>query len=269
MPSPFPGMDPWLEDPARWPGVHQALITYLRDEMQPRLRPRYAATIGERVYIAAHHRSIYPDVTMVQQPFKEAVAEYVAGGPPASGDEGDIAQPWIITLPSEEVRVPYIEIVHPESGEGVTVIELLSPINKTEGAGRDQYLEKQAEILRSQANLVEIDLLGAGLRTMPTPLDAAGKPPPHRYLIGVYRATDRERIEVYPVRLDQRLPRFRVPLRAPDPDIVVDLQAPFDRCYDNGVYADLVNYMHPAPVALSDEEQAWVQARLAARVASA
>lgn len=268
MPSPFPGMDPWLEDPARWPGVHQALITYLRDEMQPRLRPRYAATIGERIYVAAHHRSIYPDVTIVQRPLKEAVAEYTAASP-APGDEGEIAQPWIIALPPDEVRVPYIEIVQTESGEVVTVIELLSPINKSEGPGRDQYLKKQAEILRSQANLVEIDLLGAGLRTMPTPLDTTGKPPPHRYLIGVYRASDRERIEVYPVRLDQRLPRFRVPLRSPDPDIVVDLQAPFDRCYDNGAYADLVNYAHPAPVALSDEERAWVQARLAARAASA
>lgn len=82
MPSPFPGMDPWLEDPAHWPGVHQALITYLRDAMQPRLRPRYAATIGERIYVAAHHRSIYPDVMVVQRPLKEATAEYAAEAPP-------------------------------------------------------------------------------------------------------------------------------------------------------------------------------------------
>lgn len=269
MPSPFPGMDPWLEDPTRWPGVHQALITYLRDDMQPRLRPRYAATIGERVYIAAHHRSIYPDVMVVQRPLKEAAVEYVVDAPTTAGDEGDIAQPWIVTLRPEEMRVPYIEIVQTESGEVVTVIELISSINKAEGLGRDQYLKKQAEILRGQANLVEIDLLGTGLRTMPTPRDTTGKLPPHRYLIGVYRATDRAHVEVYPIRLDQRLPRFRVPLRAPDPDIVVDLQAPFDRCYDNGAYADLVDYTHPAPVALSDEEQAWVQARLAARIASA
>ncbi|MCS6910180.1 MAG: DUF4058 family protein [Anaerolineales bacterium] len=269
MPSPFPGMDPWLEDPARWPGVHQRLITYLADDMQPHLRPRYAATIGERIYVATHHRNIYPDVMVVQRPLKEAAVEYVVDAPPAAGDEGDIAQPWIVALPPEEMRVPYIEIVQTESGEVVTVIELISPINKAEGLGRDQYLKKQAEILRSQANLVEIDLLGAGLRTMPTPRDATGKPPPHRYLIGVYRATDREHVEVYPVRLDQRLPRFRIPLRAPDPDIVVDLQALFDRCYDNGAYADLVDYTQPAPAALSDEEQAWVSAHLAARATNA
>lgn len=266
MPSPFPGMDPWLEDPARWPGVHQALITYLRDEMQPRLRPRYVATIGERIYVAAHHRSIYPDVTMVQRPLKETTAEYAAEAPPTHRDDDDVAEPWIISLPSEEMRVPYIEIVRTDTGEVVTVIEVLSPINKAEGVGREQYLRKQAEVLHSQANLVEIDLLGAGLRTTPTPLDATGRPPRHRYLVGVYRAADRERVEAYPIRLDQRLPRFRIPLRSPAPDVVVDLQAAFDRCYDNGAYADLVDYTQPVPVALSSEEAAWVQARLSAKM---
>lgn len=268
MPSRFPGMDPWLEDPARWPGVHQRLITYLADDMQPRLRPRYAAAIGERVYVATQHRSIYPDVMVVQRPVKEAVAEYVSGAPPTQGDEDGAAHPWIIVLSSEETRIPYIEIVRTEGGEVVTVIEILSPINKSEGPGRDQYLKKQAEILRSTANLVEIDLLGGGLRTIPTPLSRDGKPPPHRYLIGVYRATDRDRVEVYPVRLDERLPRFRLPLRAPDPDLVVDLQASFDRCYDNGAYADLVDYTRPVPVSLSPEEHDWVQARLAATQAA-
>ena len=269
MPSPFPGMDPWLEDPARWPGVHQALITYLRDAMQPHLRPRYAATIGERIYVAAHHRSIYPDVMVVQRPLKEAALEYAAEAPSISRDDDEVAEPWIISLPSDEVRIPCIEIVQTDTGEVVTIIELLSPINKAEGAGREQYLKKRAEVLQSQANLVEVDLLGAGLRTIPTPFDATGRPPRHRYLIGVYRATDRDRVAVYPIRLDQRLPRFRVPLRPPDCDIVVDLQAAFERCYDNGAYADLVNYAQPAPAALSTEEAAWVQAHLAARAEKA
>ncbi|MCK4452049.1 MAG: DUF4058 family protein [Anaerolineae bacterium] len=30
MPSPFPGMDPYLEYPVRWPDVHHSLITYIR-----------------------------------------------------------------------------------------------------------------------------------------------------------------------------------------------------------------------------------------------
>jgi hypothetical protein len=261
-------MDPWLEDPARWLGVHQALMTYVRDAMQPELRPRYAATIGERIYIASHHRSMYPDVMIVQRPLKEATVEYAIDAPPSS-QSNELAEPWIIVLPSEDLRVPYIEIVQTDSGDVVTVVEVLSPINKTASPGREQYLRKQWEVLHSQANLVEIDLLGAGLRTIPTPLDASGYPPRHRYLIGVYRATDREHVAVYPIRLEQRLPRFRLPLRQPDPDIVVDVQAAFDRCYDNGAYADLVDYMQPVPVALSPEETAWVRMRLMAGTANA
>lgn len=51
MPGPFPGMDPYLERPDLWPDVHQSLITYIRDALQPQLRPRYHARIGERLYV--------------------------------------------------------------------------------------------------------------------------------------------------------------------------------------------------------------------------
>ncbi|HID51529.1 MAG TPA: DUF4058 family protein, partial [Anaerolineae bacterium] len=47
MPSPFPGMDPYLEDRAIWPDVHATLITYIREVLQPQLRPKYIARIGE------------------------------------------------------------------------------------------------------------------------------------------------------------------------------------------------------------------------------
>ena len=38
MPSPFPGMDPYLEDPAYWSDFHAAFLTYWRDaiaDLQP------------------------------------------------------------------------------------------------------------------------------------------------------------------------------------------------------------------------------------------
>ena len=68
MPSPFPGMDPYLEDPAMWPDVHQRFITYLSDAMQPHIRPQYSARIGERIYVVDSMRSIYPDLALVQRP---------------------------------------------------------------------------------------------------------------------------------------------------------------------------------------------------------
>lgn len=78
----------------------------------------------------------------------------------------------------------------------------------------------------------------------------------------MYRATDLDVVAVYPLRLYQRLPRFRIPLRHPDPDVTVDMQTAFGRCYDMGRYADLIDYTQPAPVPLSLEEQAWAAGRL-------
>jgi len=74
MPSPFPGMDPYLEELSQWPGVHQRLITYMADAMQPRIRPRYHVLIGERVYIAEPPQSFYQDVTLPQYPAQRAPA---------------------------------------------------------------------------------------------------------------------------------------------------------------------------------------------------
>ncbi len=76
MPSPFPGMDPYLEDPTLWRDLHQRLITYIADALQPQVRPRYRAQIEERLYVVQSRRSIYPDVRVIQHTLREsAVAE--------------------------------------------------------------------------------------------------------------------------------------------------------------------------------------------------
>lgn len=46
----FPGMDPYLERPQLWTGVHSRLIVYLADQLEPLLRPRYVSAVEERVY---------------------------------------------------------------------------------------------------------------------------------------------------------------------------------------------------------------------------
>lgn len=65
-----------------------------------------------------------------------------------------------------------------------------------------------------------------------------------------------------PVRLQRRLPHFRVPLQEPDPDVALNLQAVFAQCYDNGGYADFVDYGQPAPVSLSPEDATWTDGLL-------
>lgn len=253
MPSPFPGMDPYLEEPTLWPDVHQCLITYIRDALQPNIRPGYHARMGERLYVVEVPHTIYPDVTIVKRPVPE---------PAGAAQELALAEaeaPYVLTIPPVQYREPFVEIVHTAGGEVVTVIEVLSPANKTAGEGHRLYRRKQGEVLRSQAHLVEIDLLSQGLPTLALPETSLSALPPWRYLVSVSRAPDRERFEVYAIPLAKPLPRFRVPLKQPDPDVVLDLQAVFSRCYDNGGYADFLDYSQAPSVSLSSEEQAWLE----------
>jgi len=82
------------------------------------------------------------------------------------------------------------------------------------------------------------------------------------YLVCVHRAPACYRFEVYPVTIRRCLPRIRVPLRAPDPDIVLDLQAVFVRCYDSGGYEDFVDYNAEPPAPLAPDDASWADALL-------
>jgi len=251
MPSPFPGMDPYLEAPAQWPGVHQRLITYAADVLQSSLRPRYHVLIGERVYIAAPPQSFYPDVTLLQYPTQRersgSVAVVEPDAPTVVGECLEAAQ-----------RQPFIEIVHISSGDVVTALEVLSPSNKI-GMGRAEYLRKQQHILASGTHLVEIDLLRTGEHTVACPKDRL--PGPYHFLVCINRA--RHGWAVYCIPLQHRLPRIGMPLYPPDPDVVLDIQTIFERCYDNGGYEDFIDYRRvpTPPLEGSDAEWAalWLQ----------
>lgn len=254
MPSPFPGMDPYLEDPALWQDVHQGLITYIRDELQPDIRPRYHARIGERLYVVQTGRNIYPDVTVVQRPPRELRDGVAMLAPDA---------PVRVKLPPDEVRQIYVEIVDLARGdEVVTMIEVLSPLNKTPGKDNAQYRSKQQDVLASPANLVEIDLLRGGIHTIAVPADYMILLEPWHYAVGISRAAQRNEAEFYPINLRQRLPRIGIPLLPPDPDVTLDLQAVFERCYENGAYEDLVNYKRPPKFPLDAEDTDWAAALL-------
>jgi len=260
MPSPLPGMDPYLEEPTLWPGVHQRLITYTADALQPEVRPRYHARIGERLYVVQPPHSMYPDVVLVRRPRAVREAEVVAPVAEAAMAEADT--PVVLSIPPVEHREPFVEIVHTAGGEVITVIEVLSPANKMAGEGHRLYRRKQQEILDSPAHLVEIDLLSEGLHTVAISEEALASLKERRYLVSVNRAPERYQFELYPVPLQRRLPRIRVPLREPDPDVVLDLQAVFMRCYDNGGCEDFVDYHRLPPVSLSSEEMAWLESLL-------
>jgi len=254
MPSPFPGMDPYLENPVLWPGVHQGLVTYIRAALNAVLPPGYVADIGERVYIVQPERSVYPDVVVLEQPLTQT-------GRGSGGAATAVASdpPLVLTYEPVEIREVFVEILPVgEESRVVTVIEVLSYSNKTPGhEGRKLYLTKQREILESQTHLLEIDLLRTGEHTVAVSREQLLKKCRWDYLVCLHRGGHGNRFEVWPITIRQRLPRILVPLADGDPDVVLDLQAVFDRCYDEGAYARRIDYRRDPPIPLEGEDAEW------------
>ena len=246
MPSPFPGMDPYLEHPAVFPGLHNRFIAVLSEFLQAALPAPYYAEIGERVWVEVSQRFIEPDTAVLRRE------------PDPGGDDGTVAtagtrsRPVVVTVPHDERREPLVEIFTPGDGSErlVTAIELLSPCNKTPGErGREFYLRKQRELIDSPVNLVEIDLLRGGVHSAAVPLDRlSAQVGPFDYHVSVHRSDRFEDFLVSPFRLDERLPEIAIPLLPGDPDVPIDLQAVFDRAYDTGPYRRRIRYKGMAPV---------------------
>ena len=259
MNSPFPGMDPYLEQ--YWRDVHHGLVTYARDHLQPRLPGGLRARMEERVFVESdegRRRVLYPDVHVVEYP-KPGPAVAVAGSDVA------VAEPLLIHLDSEPVTQGYIEIVEVGSGNRViTVIEFLSPSNKIPGEGQELYLRKQEEVTGAGASLVEVDLTRGGRSVLAVPPERI--PPSRRtpYQACVRRGWKPAVAEVYSMPLNKRLPAIRIPLRETDADLPLDLQALIDQCYENGRYDDLNYRAQPVPP-LEPPEAAWADELLLAK----
>lgn len=243
MPSPFPGMDPYLEG-SLWTTLHFALAAEIVRQLAPRLRPRYVALPLERMVmetpedIAVTTTSIYPDVSVVesQQMFARASSTAIAT-PPLR----------LATIMPSAIPHVSIEIRDIAERQLVTAIEILSPTNKR-GEGRKEYLSKRQRILLSTTHLLEIDLLRTGQRVpMQQLLPSAS------YFIFLSRAESRPIVDVWPVSLQQALPSVQVPLLAGDADLILDLQQTFSSVYDLLGYDLLIDYTQPPEIPLSVE----------------
>jgi hypothetical protein len=161
-------------------------------------------------------------------------------------------------------KCTYIEVLDLQTGQQiVTFIELTSPTNKYAGKGRRSYLEKQSEVLGSPSHLVEIDLLRMGQHILAVPEWAAKNKGAYDYLVCVNRARGkRERFELYPRRLAERLPRVRIPLAADDPDAVLDVQGGLNHLYEAARYRYRIDYDAPCVPPLPPEDQAWANQRI-------
>ena len=221
MPSPFPGMNPYLEQPEIWSQVHKWLTILIAQTLNPQLRPKYRVAIEERVYETKGDDSLLvgiPDDVVVQSSQttqatdKTNSANIAVATPPV--------KPVKVTLPmTETVREWYLEVRKVETGEVITVIEILSPKNKRSGEGRIKYESKREKILDSLTHLVEIDLLRQG-----KPMPMKGQEIQSHYRIVVSRSSERPKADLYVFNLQQEIPSFPLPLQPEDTEPVINLQ---------------------------------------------
>lgn len=252
MKSPFPGMDPFLEQPAFWSDFHFTFINYWREAIADALPPNYEATLGERVYLVEHDPDMrklgFPDVAVMHDNLSPSAR------PGSPGGTATLAPVTIPLAILEGPRETYIEIVHQPDQSLVATLELLSPANK-EQPGRTEYLAKRLALIYQKVHLVELDLLLSGRRVQ-EPL------PPADYYYLVSHGDRRPDCDVYRWTLRDPLPRVSIPLRAPDPDIFVDLGAVFATAYARARFFRRINYQGPIPAVVSERDQAWVESVL-------
>jgi hypothetical protein len=252
-------MDPYLEDPTMWRGVHSFLITSLVTTINSLVPPRYVAKIEERVYVILPPHDIYPDIEIMRRPRRRRQGGTAGGAVAVASDP-----PHIIEQMPAEVREAFIEVVRVgKPGQVVTTVEVLSPTNKDPSIpGRGLYLKKQRELLASPVHLLEIDLLRKGRYTVAAPRAELASFGHWDYLVCLHRGRQEGRFETWPFTLRDRLPRVRVPLADRDPDVVVDLQEILDRSYDQGAFGRDIDYRQDPVVPLRGTDAAWANVLL-------
>jgi hypothetical protein len=266
-------MDPYLEQPRYFHGLHNKLITYIEEQLQPLLPDPYYADSGQRVWLEVTRRSIEPDVRVMRE--QEAARRSrrqggVAVAEPVVRAALEASQPVLIILEDvveDEHTETFLEIHSQRGGQDrlVAVIEVLSRSNKTPShQGFEQYRQKQREVLAGQAHLIEIDLLRTGTHITAVPRDVArAKAGPYDYHVSVRRFDRPKDFFVYPIRLEHRLPVIAIPLLPEDPEVLLDLHAAFTRAYDIGPYRKRIRYGEdPIKPPLRCEQAEWVKALL-------
>lgn len=266
MPSPFPGMDPFLEHPAIFPDLHDRLATELSTAINAVLPGKYYAGLASRVWVEESERYVEPDIHLLKARDPRGEPENSGGIAVRDEIESEV-KPILIQVPHDEFHEPMVEIYAEPGGERlVTHIELLSLSNKRAGSdGRELYLKKQREILGSQVHLIEIDLLRGGEPTIAIPAESLHrKAGPHDYRICLHRYNRKLDYYVYPIPLPARLPEIAIPLLPGDPDVFVDLQSVLATCYRTGRYEVRVRYEPDRLVPpLTPAQQTWADEILA------
>ena len=241
MPSPFPGMDPYLETPDLWPDVHHGLIGQMRAMLNPLLRPHYVARIEVRLYDLdaddPGYDAIIPNILinrLTNSSFTPRRHNY-------------------------EIQEAFISIKDRKSGAPVTVIEVMNPANKIRGsAGRKSFVNNRRKALDANLHWVEIDLLRNGESIMNPPV------PSSDYHVLVSRAGD-YKARLWPINILQKLPVIGIPLRGKESDVALDLGAVLNTVYDVSEYDASIDYSKPPDPPLRPDDDKWANNLLRAK----
>ena len=255
MEPPFPGMDPYLEQPSRWPDLHTGLITGIRDIIQAQLNPNYVAVITpyitlESIEITPTRRAFIPYIGILQDDSPEE------GGTAVAIANAPMTLPATMNIPTRYARIEIRSVTHETL---ITSIGLLSPANKRSSAdGADAYEMKRQEIFQSGVHLLEIDLLRGGVRPrLARPLL------PVSYFVFLSRSYRRPMVDVWPIALRDAIPVVPVPLTYPDPDVPLDLNRVLHQVYRNARYERQIDYRSdPPPPDFSPDDADWLDMHL-------
>lgn len=267
MPSPFPGMDPYLETNPIFQELHTQMLAEMQALLQPQLRPKYVARLERHL----SEGSVW-DAGNVSLERKEPDITIISGSAARKqrSSSATLAAPSSVLV--EELDADELELrkqrriviyVQSKPRLAVTGIELLSPGNKQpRTVAQERYLGKRASALHGGLHWVEIDLLRGGARPpIPAPVPAAAT-----YLAYVAQATDSGwRHLVYGWSLRDPLPVLPIPLLGAD-QAQLDLAACFSAAYDRLAAEDEVDYRGPPPPPpFNKSDAAWARQLLRQR----
>lgn len=247
MPSPFPGMDPYLEDSTVWPDFHKSLSTNISRQLNRSLPAGYYAQLVVRSEIGIEDEPSCQWIILEIHP-----------------DQPDLPE-------SDSLELLAVEIRDSRRGhEVVTVIEIVSPSEKRASRAREKFLQKRREVLGSATSLVELDLLRGGrhLWTPDGPLVAEFSlldpvPDYTAILSRSWQRDERRRLQLFPIYLQRLLPVIPIPLRESEAEVPLDLQYVFQQVYDSGPYSrGAVNYDEPPNLPLREDLQHWAAERI-------
>jgi len=259
MPSPFPGMDPYLEHPNLWPAFHNAFIYCLNAAINQKLPQGFASRLEERLVVEEGIRHLVADVSVGR-------SGPLSGGSPLAESPSKLAMEWAIEE-SEPFRETFIEIQTRTGSQRrvITVVELLSYANKLLGKGREEYHAKQTALLASEIHLLELDLLREGQHTLAASQSSLrARFGPFHYAASLHRGGYGRRFQGVAWTVKDPLPTVLVPLDEAHPDLEIDLKAVFTRTYEECGFERMVDYAAPPEPSFSEAALAGGAASMSA-----